>query len=163
MKLSHDELIKIFYEQVKDQYPGLTFEQTEEICKAPFIYFKKRISEGFDLPFIQLKYLGTLTTTTGRIRSMIHSNRRHYAKGRMGELEFEEKDRFLRQRLKDLIAYIRFRKERKKGMHKNIEGQGLEAFHAMMVEGLIDDIEIDNFINNSAITYEDEGDDNETD
>ena len=163
MKLSHDELIKIFYEQIKDEYPDFTFEQVEEICKAPFIYFKKRISEGFDLPIIQLKYLGTLTTTTGRIRSMIHSIRRHYAKGKITTVEYEEKDKFLRQRLKDLIAYIRFRKERKRGLHKDVGGQGLEAFHAMMVDGLIDDIEIDNFINNELINYEDEGDDNETD
>jgi len=70
MKLLHSELIQEYYESIQEQYPGLTLQQCNEICSAPFIEVRKGIESG-DLPTIRLKFFGTFIAYPKRVKGIL--------------------------------------------------------------------------------------------
>ncbi len=66
MKMLHPDLLAEYYNSIKDQYPGLTKEQCNEICSAPFIEVRKGIESG-EHPTIRLKLFGTFVVYPKRI------------------------------------------------------------------------------------------------
>jgi hypothetical protein len=56
--MPRNNLVEEFYEQIKLSYPDFTFEQINEICLFPYMYFKRRMSDD-DIPDIRVKYLGS--------------------------------------------------------------------------------------------------------
>lgn len=57
-KLDNQDLIKEYYESIKDKYPNLTFDQLKEAVSTPFEMLKEEIKSG-DFKTVRLKYLGT--------------------------------------------------------------------------------------------------------
>lgn len=72
MKLENKELIQKFYNQEKEKYPGLTFEQFYDICSGPWRFLKREMESG-ELPEVRLKYFGTFQVYEGRAKNMLHS------------------------------------------------------------------------------------------
>lgn len=66
MKLLHPDLVDEYYNSIKDQYPGLTKEQCNQICSAPFIEVRKGIESGTFLN-IRLQFFGTFVVYPKRI------------------------------------------------------------------------------------------------
>jgi hypothetical protein len=58
MRILHPDLIEEYYNSIKEQYPGLTKEQCNQICSAPFIEVRKGI-ESSSFANIRLQFLGT--------------------------------------------------------------------------------------------------------
>ena len=61
-------MIKEFYEQVKEQYPQLSFEDIEIICSAPFKYLKNIFDNG-SLDTVKLKRLGMFKPHPTRVKT----------------------------------------------------------------------------------------------
>lgn len=70
MKLNHPELIQEYFESIQDQYPGLTLQQCNEICSAPFVEVRKGIESG-ELPTIRLKFFGTFIAYPKRVKGIL--------------------------------------------------------------------------------------------
>ena len=70
--LESNDLIRQYYETIKDKY-GLTFDQVERICKAPFWYIKEQMETGI-LPLILVKYLGKFRVHPTTIYRLINLN-----------------------------------------------------------------------------------------
>lgn len=77
MKLENQELLKEFYERVKDEYPDLSFHQVRACCSTPFEYTKQEIESG-DLPTIRLKYFGTFLVYPKRAKSILTKLERQF-------------------------------------------------------------------------------------
>jgi hypothetical protein len=70
MKILHPELVKEYYESIKDSHPGLTLEQCNEICSAPFIETRKGIESG-EFPTVRLKFFGTFVAYPKRVKGIL--------------------------------------------------------------------------------------------
>ena len=70
MKLNHPELIQEYVESIQEQYPGLTLQQCNEICSAPFVEVRKGIESG-ELPTIRLKFFGTFIAYPKRVKGIL--------------------------------------------------------------------------------------------
>lgn len=68
--LETNDTIKEYYQEVKDNYPTIPFEEFMEICKAPFKFFKLKI-EGEDMPTIYIKYFGKFKVFSTRLRTLL--------------------------------------------------------------------------------------------
>jgi len=58
MRLLHPDLVEEYYNSIKEQYPGLTKEQCNQICSAPFIEVRKGMESG-NFMNIRLQFFGT--------------------------------------------------------------------------------------------------------
>ena len=70
MKIDAQTIISEYYEQVKDQYPDLTFTEFEKICQAPFVFLKKEMEEG-NLPTVRFQYFGTFLVYPKRVTALL--------------------------------------------------------------------------------------------
>jgi hypothetical protein len=70
MKLTHPELIQEYFESIQEQYPGLTLQQCDAICSAPFMEVRKGIESG-ELPTIRLKFFGTFIAYPKRVKGIL--------------------------------------------------------------------------------------------
>lgn len=70
MKLLSPDLIREYYESIKESHPDLTLAQVEEICQAPFIEVKKGMESG-TFPTIRLKFFGTFLTYPKRVAGVL--------------------------------------------------------------------------------------------
>lgn len=70
MRILHPELIEEYFELIREQYPGLSLQQCNEICSAPFIEVRKGIESG-DLPTIRLKFFGTFIAYPKRVKGIL--------------------------------------------------------------------------------------------
>lgn len=72
MKLENQELVQKFYEENKEKYGHLTFQQVKECCVTPYLYTRKEIESG-RLPVIRLKYFGTFLVYNKRAVKMLET------------------------------------------------------------------------------------------
>lgn len=100
--LEQDDSIRQYYEQIKDKYPDLTFDQIRDMCKASFWFIKTQI-ERDDLPIIMVKYFGKFRVTKAKIKEMIDKNIMQRMYERVTQEEYEARDLFLKQKLQDLL------------------------------------------------------------
>lgn len=70
MRILSQDLIKEYYEEIKGQYPDLTFEQVEDICQAPFIEVRKGMESG-NYPTIRLKFFGIFLAYPKRVAAIL--------------------------------------------------------------------------------------------
>lgn len=85
-----DDLIRQYYEQVRDKYPEIDLEHFKVICKVPFLYFKKAMASAF-LPIIHIKYLGKLLIQPRTAKAVIKVWTDKLSAGTITEEEFQEK------------------------------------------------------------------------
>jgi hypothetical protein len=94
MKLLHPDLIEEYYNSIKDQYPGLTKEQCNQICSAPFIEVRKGIESGEFLT-IRLKLFGTFVVYPKRINYYLKLYSKMFKEQRISPINyFRKKEQF---------------------------------------------------------------------
>lgn len=86
--MDNDRAIKEYWEEVKHEYPDISFEDFRKICRSPFDFIKKCISGG-EFPRILVKYLGKFKVFEGRIRNLMTKNQQLYEKGFRSEVDYE--------------------------------------------------------------------------
>ena len=70
MKLIHPDLIQEYYDSIIESHPGLTLEQCNEICSAPFVEVRKGLESG-EFPTIRLKFFGTFVAYPKRVKAIL--------------------------------------------------------------------------------------------
>lgn len=68
--LETNDTIKEYYNEVKDLYPDISFEQFQDICKQPFKFFKSKIEQD-DMPNIDIKYFGKFRVFAASIKGKL--------------------------------------------------------------------------------------------
>lgn len=68
--ISQDKMIKMYYEEVKEQYPDLTFEEFKKVCKSPFLAIIEWMKDPW-LPWIKIKFLGQIKPFEGTVLDRI--------------------------------------------------------------------------------------------
>lgn len=70
MKIENQDLQMEYYLKVREQYPGLSFEECKLCCSTPFTFTKERIESG-ELPVIRLRYFGTFLVYPKRAAAVL--------------------------------------------------------------------------------------------
>lgn len=110
-QLTHESLIKEFFEKVvKDKYPQIDESMCMDICKAPFLFIRKKISEGMLIPDILVKYLGKFKMTLQRVQNLKVVNYKRLQNNTYTLEQYDKLNDFLVQRRKDIIAELKRRK-----------------------------------------------------
>jgi hypothetical protein len=66
----HPDLVQEYYDSIRESHSGLTLEQCNEICSAPFIEVRKGIESG-EFPAIRLKFFGTFVAYPKRVKGIL--------------------------------------------------------------------------------------------
>jgi hypothetical protein len=103
MVIEHEDMIKQYYEKVKDQYPHLSYQQFANICKAPFQFVKEGIRSG-TYPRINLKYMGKFEPRKGRLKQHLIRIGIYEANGSMSKEDYEIKSAQMKKAIADLEA-----------------------------------------------------------
>jgi len=113
-KLTHDEAIRQYYEEVKDQYPEINFTRFEAICKAPFEFIKHCIRQD-SLPVITIKFFGKIRTYSLKIKRVIfiYTHKVRNSKEDAKASQYQDKITFLNNYLEELKVYDTRNKETK--------------------------------------------------
>jgi hypothetical protein len=100
--LAHADAIKEYWDIVKDNYPNITFEQFETVCKSPPKAIKQWIKNG-DLPIIHVKYLGKIMVYKGTIIHRIKDIQRKYDLGYIPEHIYTKEKQYLEDYLVEIL------------------------------------------------------------
>jgi hypothetical protein len=92
------ELIERYWNEVKDLYPHLTFEQFDQVVRSPFLYLKSRI-RGYDFGPVRFKYFGRFEVRKGRAKLMDAKLDEVFSQERISEKEYAK----LKEALKNYI------------------------------------------------------------
>lgn len=87
MRIEPKDLIRDYYEEVKDQY-GISFDQFNAICRAPFIYFRKMM-ESMTFPLIHIQYFGKFVVYPGAAKKLIKGFLVSLRNGKITQEEFD--------------------------------------------------------------------------
>lgn len=88
MRITADDLIEQFYNQMEDKH-SLSLEQVTKICKSPFNYFREKMALH-ELPLIKVKYLGKFMAYRGSILRLLSNLTNKYRLGKMSKESFED-------------------------------------------------------------------------
>lgn len=99
MKLLHPDLIEEYYESIKDKYPGLTKEQCNQICSAPFVEVRKGIESGQFLT-IRLQFFGTFVVYPKRLSYYLRVYSKMFKEQRINPANYFRKKEQLESALK---------------------------------------------------------------
>lgn len=98
MKLENQELLKEFYDRVKDKYPDLTQKQIKECCTTQYSFVRKEMESG-ELPAIRLKYFGTFLVYPKRAAAILNRLKRQFDEHKITPKHYFDKkamiDKFL--------------------------------------------------------------------
>ena len=86
-KIENQDLIKEYYEFIKDKYPDLTFEQLKEVVSSPFEMLKEEMASG-ELKTIRLKYLGTFLVYPKRVKAYLEHLKSKFKLNKVDRNEF---------------------------------------------------------------------------
>lgn len=111
--MTTNELLQSFYEQNKDLYPDIPFEEMKLIVTSPFEMFKQIMASG-ELEDIRLQYLFVARVSQARIIKHLGSIYRARAAKRMTQKTF---DRYHGM----LMEYIRSHPEKFKKYEQKIK------------------------------------------
>lgn len=100
--LDTESVIKKYWEKVKDQYPNIPYEQFERICKAPFWFIKSQI-EKKETPTIHVMNFGKFIVLSSYVKRLISRNNKKLEKGNIPREEWEERDKALQAKLKEVL------------------------------------------------------------
>lgn len=99
MKKSAQQLIDEYYEIEKHNYPNISKEEFNKICRAPFNYIKNEI-EGEELPEIGIKHLGTFSVKMGTAKFSIKNLEVVFQKGNISLFRYTKLKKILSNYLK---------------------------------------------------------------
>lgn len=87
MKISNEDLLEEYYQQVKSKYPGLTKEQLKDICSGPWESFKEEMKSG-NLKEVRFKYFGVFKVYEGRAKNLLSAIEAKFKKGLVTEKRY---------------------------------------------------------------------------
>lgn len=99
MRLLHPDLIDEYYNSIKGQYPGLTKEQCNQICSAPFIEVRKGIESGIFVN-IRLQFFGTFVAYPKKLSYMLRIYTKMFKEQRINAINYFKKKEMLETALK---------------------------------------------------------------
>lgn len=99
MRIKSKDLIKDFYESIKEDYPDLTLKQVRDACHAPWKYTRKNMASG-ELPSIRLKYFGIFQVYEGRAKEMLRIIKERKDKEIISKERYEELKQMITKYLK---------------------------------------------------------------
>lgn len=117
--LKHNDAIAMYYEQVREKYPDLSYEEFELICMNPGRFTKHLMVQDY-LPIISIKYLGKIVVFPSKIKKIIASNKNFLEKGILPKEVLEERIAFYQDYLKALEK-MKIDRKLKKPTNKNDE------------------------------------------
>lgn len=99
MRLLHPDLVDEYYNSIKEQYPGLTKEQCNQICSAPFIEVRKGIESG---TFVntRLQFFGTFVSYPKRLIYYLKVYSEMFKKQRITPANYFKKKQLLETAIK---------------------------------------------------------------
>lgn len=97
MRIEPKDLIKDYFEEVKDQY-GISFESFNAICRAPFIYFRKMM-ESMTFPLIHIQYFGKFVVYPGAAKKLIKGFQWMLDHGKFTQEEFDSRTKPLKDHI----------------------------------------------------------------
>jgi hypothetical protein len=100
MKKSNVDLMTEFYEEEKDKYPDVSFEQFKEICFGPWRFLRHEMESG-RLPKVRLKYFGTFQVYEGRAKNMLPTIKNRLDTGKMEIKQYQRLKVMLETYIKD--------------------------------------------------------------
>lgn len=115
--LKHSDAIAMYYEQVREKYPDLSYEEFELICMNPGRFTKHLMVQDY-LPIISIKYLGKIVVFPSKIKKIIASNKNFLEKGILPKEVLEERIAFYQDYLKALEK-MKIDRKLKKPTNKN--------------------------------------------
>lgn len=96
MVISTDKLIQEFYNSIKEEYPELSYERVEKICKMPF-YYIRNIIECSSFSILHIKYLGKFLVYPGKVKSYLKTYNTKLKNQIIDAQEYESKTKHLKQ------------------------------------------------------------------
>lgn len=84
------EIVAEFFEKHGAKYPELNLEQYTNICRAPFMFFKKMM-ESMDFPQINIKYFGKFVVWPGSVKGILERLQIMKQEGRLTQEQFDKK------------------------------------------------------------------------
>jgi hypothetical protein len=99
MRLLHPDLVEEYYNSIKEQYPGLTKEQCNQICSAPFIEVRKGIESGTFVN-IRLKLFGTFISYPKKLSYHLKVYTKMFKEQRITPLNYFKKKQLLESAIK---------------------------------------------------------------
>jgi nucleoid DNA-binding protein len=88
-KIENQDLIKEYYESIKDKYPNLTFDQLKEAVSTPFEMLKEEMASG-ELKTVRLKYLGTFLVYPKRVKAWLEHLKQRFKLNKVDRREYFE-------------------------------------------------------------------------
>lgn len=98
MAIENKDLIEEYYKEVKDKYPTISFKEFVEVCRAPFLFFRKQM-ESSDFPLIHVQYFGKFVVWPGNAKKIIEMMKTFLRIGRITQEQFDN-------RTNDLKVYV---------------------------------------------------------
>ena len=90
MKLDNQILIEEYYQEIKKEYPDISFDELKKIVSGPFALLKQEMASS-ELPTVRLKYFGTFVVYTGRANYMLGRTEKSYLKGNITQKLYDER------------------------------------------------------------------------
>lgn len=82
--LNMHQLIRELWNIEKENYPGMRFEQFEEICSIPMKFTKKNLEDP-TLPTVRLMYFGVFAVFEGKIENILRRLENTRKRGRKSD------------------------------------------------------------------------------
>lgn len=116
--LTHSDCIKQYWEEVKDKYEGLTFEEFDKACRSPF-NFAKLVIKNKAKHFIIFTFLGKFRTYPWIVEKQMKQYVKGLEKGNMLPEEFDLKTAEAQRYLKEVNKYY---EKNPKELAEGVEG-----------------------------------------
>lgn len=110
--LETNDTIKEYYNEVKDLYPDMSYEQFQDICKYPFRFFRSKIEQD-DMPNIDIKYFGKFRVFAASIKGKLKELETSKHFNHISEENYEKYKENLNSLLKKIEDYDNNKRNRK--------------------------------------------------
>ena len=87
MRLDNQQLFTEFFEENKEDFPNVSYEQMKEIISGPWRQLNRIMSEGL-MEEMRIKYFGNFTLYPKRVQSELSNLERRYKSGTVAEKDY---------------------------------------------------------------------------
>lgn len=81
------DIVAEFFDKHGAKYPQLNLNDYLEICRAPFMFFRKAM-EATDFPQINIKFFGKFVVWSGSIKKLLEVIEKNFIEGRINLEEY---------------------------------------------------------------------------
>jgi hypothetical protein len=92
--MDSEDLIREYWDSIKEKYPELSYEEVKEICHSPFVFLKDMMQRE-DLPEVRMKYLGVFRVYLNRAKYILDQLEQRKTSGSVGQrMSDQRRERF---------------------------------------------------------------------